>query len=293
MSLIVMGSVNHDLTIDVAEFPGPGETILARGTQTATGGKSANQAVAGALAGVPVQIVARCGADPAGELARADLEEAGVDTTLLTPAEAQTGTALIHLRQDGENTITVIPGANTLLTSADCPAQALGDARWLLLSLEVPLSTVLESAARARSAGVKVALNLSPSPVQPVSLAEVDLVIVNDGEARTLLGASPDELQDPAGAAGLETLVVTHGPRGASVYTAGTPSPVTVPGVPVHAVDTTGCGDAFAGVLVARLSAGDSMLAALDWATAFAAEAATQPGAQSSYPRDFAPAGQS
>lgn len=287
MSLLVMGSVNHDLTVNVEEFVRPGETILATGSSTATGGKSANQAAASALSGVSTTLVARCGSDSQGDEALAALADRGVKTDGMIRSEAPTGTALIHLRGDSENTITVIPGANAELTSEDCPDELLQQAAWILFCLEIPVPTVLEVASRAQALGVKVALNLSPFPPEALSLENIDLVIVNDGEALALLGETPAAANDPASTLGLETLVVTHGANGATVFTAGEQAALTVPGVKVNAVDTTGCGDAFAGSLIGRLSEGDQMMTATTWATHFAAQAATAPGALSSYPRDF------
>lgn len=286
MALLVMGSVNHDLTVYVHKFARPGETILASGSSTATGGKSANQAAAAALSGVETTLVARCGTDSQGDEAVAALADRGVNVGSMIRSDAPTGTALIHLRSDSENTITVIPGANAELSSQDYTDELLAQADWLLLCLEVPVPTVLEAARRARSLGVKVALNLSPSTPEKLSLEDIDLVIVNDGEAYGLLGA-PTTLNDPADALGIGTLVVTHGAKGASVFSAGPSEAVTVTGLKVDAVDTTGCGDAFAGALVGRLAEGDPIARATAWATQFAAQAATAPGALSSYPRHF------
>lgn len=285
--LLVMGSVNHDLTAYVHEFVRPGETILASGSSTATGGKSANQAAAAALSSVETTLVARCGTDSQGDEAVAALADRGVDVSSMIRSDTPTGTALIHLRSDSENTITVIPGANAELSSQDCTDELLAQADWLLLCLEVPVPTVLEIARRARALGVKVALNLSPSTPEELSLEDIDLAIVNDGEAYGLAGGAPLALNDPAGTLGLGTLVVTHGAKGASVFSAGTSEAVMVASLKVDAVDTTGCGDAFAGTLIGRLAEGDPIARATAWASQFAAQAATAPGALSSYPRHF------
>ncbi|MGJ9424875.1 ribokinase [Nesterenkonia halotolerans] len=292
MTLLVMGSVNRDITAQLSEFPQPGETVLARAAETATGGKSANQAVAAALVGAESHLVARCGADAAGTEAVASLLEAGVRAEAVTPGRGAQGMAFITVRSDGENTIVVVPGANAELSADDCPPALLDQAEWVLLGLEVPLETVLETASRAHAAGTKVALNASPLPVGAVDLRNVDMVIVNEGEAQHVLERAPrtesasSSSADPAAQLGIETLIVTRGGEGAVLHRYGQPA-VEVPGVPVKAVDTSGCGDAFAGALVGRLTCGDSLEAAASMASRFAADAATRFGAQSSYPRDF------
>lgn len=286
MTLLVMGSVNQDLTIRVPEFPRPGETLAASTLETSVGGKSANQAVAASLVGAASWLVARSGPDAAGEQAVRVLEEAGVRSDGVTCGTEPTGTAFISVRDDGENTIVVLPGANAQLRAEDCSAELLADASWLLLSMEVPQETVREAAARARAAGVPVALNASPLSGEPVDLRDVDMVVVNDGEAARLLGRAPSEVADVAAALGVGTAVITHGGDGAAVHRADA-SPIRIPGVPVDAVDTTGCGDAFAGALLGRLTCGDEPAEAGEIAARFAAEAATRAGAQTSYPRDF------
>lgn len=292
MTLLVMGSINRDITAQLSEFPQPGETLLASAAETATGGKSANQAVAAALIGAESHLVARCGGDAAGTEAVESLRETGVHVDAVTPGVGAQGMAFISVRPDGENTIVVVPGANAELRAEDCPAELLERADWVLLSLEVPLQTVLETAARARAAGTKVALNASPLPEQGLELRDVDLVIVNAGEAVELTRRSSavvdSSAQDPAAALNVETLIVTRGAEGATIYQAHA-APVHVPGVPVRAVDTSGCGDAFAGALLGRLTCGDTLETAATTAAQFAASAATRFGAQFSYPRDFAP----
>lgn len=291
MTLLIMGSVNRDITAQLPEFPQPGETLLATASETATGGKSANQAVAAALVGAQAHLIARCGSDAAGAEAVRSLREVGVHVEAVTPGRGAQGMAFITVRADGENTIVVVPGANAELRAQDCPQELLDQAEWILLSLEVPLETVLESAARARAAGVKVALNASPLPERTLDLHDVDLVIVNEGEAAALLAGAGapqqgSQLEDLAAALGIETLIVTRGAAGASIHASGHAT-VQVPGVEVQAVDTSGAGDAFAGALLGRITCGDSLETASAVAARFAALATTRVGAQAAYPRDF------
>lgn len=252
--------------------------------------------MAAALVGAQAHLIARCGSEATGADAVSSLRDAGVHVDAVTPGRGAQGMAFITVRADGENTIVVVPGANAELRAQDCPQELLDQAEWILLSLEVPLETVLESAARARAAGVKVALNASPLAGQPVDLSNVDLVIVNEGEAAQLLdeagtaesaagpGSTPPG--DLAAALKLQTLIITRGAQGASIHEAGHTS-TEVPSVKVEAVDTSGAGDAFAGALLGRLTLGDSLETAAATASRFAASATTRVGAQTAYPRDF------
>src|SRR5215212_1698406 len=124
--VVVVGSLNHDVTVVADRRPGGGETVLGRSVATASGGKGANQAVAAARAGARVAMVGCVGADAAGERLVAALRAAGVDTGPVRVLDDEpSGTALIVVDDAGENAIVVVPGANARLTGADVEA-ALG-----------------------------------------------------------------------------------------------------------------------------------------------------------------------
>lgn len=257
---------------------------------TLPGGKGANQATAAALLGGDVRIVGAVGDDSNGELLRGSLETAGVDTSWLsTVTGVATGTAMITVTGNGENTIVASPGANEALTAAHvCGADAFSCRVVLGLCLEIELDVVSAAAERAHEAGVVVLLNLSPFTSVPRELlALTDVLLVNEQEATQLLGVDV-ESADPAAVLaelarlGITRAVVTRGPAGSFVVDSGVFT--TVDSFAVRAVDTTGCGDAFMGSLAVRLAAGDSLAVAAQFATAVGAFAATGEGAQSSYP---------
>jgi ribokinase len=269
----VVGSVNMDLTFDVDTLPRPGETVLAPSLTYAPGGKGGNQAVAAARAGAQVQFVGAVGDDAVAEQLRAHLlaNGVGLDGTLGMPGPS--GTAIIVVDANAENTIVVTPGANGHLTLAAAAVRAVvADCDVLLTQLEIPVTTAVAAAQEARSAGAVVIVNASPAGQDQNSLAELaaiaDVVIANEAEA--------DEWPwRPT------HLVVTRGARGARYVGADGEFGVSAPAV--AAVDTTGAGDVFAGVLAANWprnpGSPGGRLCALQRACAAGALATLVPGA--------------
>lgn len=284
MSLVVVGSINQDLVAQVTRIPGPGETLLATGFARFGGGKGANQAVAAARAGrASVRFVGAVGRDDEGARLLAALEADGIDTSLVVEAVEPTGTALINVADDAENTIVVVPGANHALTELDeRQREAVASADVVLMQLEVPMELMVDAAGAMREGAVLV-LNAAPSADVPDALlSRVDVLVVNEHEAKDLSGQEelPAALEDLQGR--VESLVVTLGSAGSEVWEAG--ERAAVPALPARAVDTTGAGDTFCGVLGARLAAGDDLRTAARWASAAAALAVQRAGAQESVP---------
>ena len=162
----VLGSLNVDEIATVPRLPAPGETVLATGLMRRPGGKGANQAVAAARAGARVRMVGATGDDAGDALLRTALTADDVDTSALRCVAGEpTGLAVVTVQDDGENTITVVSGANAALRHDDvataCEPLATGDT--LLLQLEVPLAVVVEAARLASTAGARVVLNAAPA----------------------------------------------------------------------------------------------------------------------------------
>jgi ribokinase len=286
--VVVVGSANMDLILRVDALPAPGETVLGGDTVFRPGGKGANQAVAAARAGALVGFVGCVGDDADGIAIRDDLARAGVNTDLLfTLEDRRTGMAVVLVGPSGENQIAVSPGANHGLAVADVDrARAMIDgAAVLLLQLEVPPEVVRRAVQVASESGTTVVLNLSPAvAVDGDTLAKVDVLVVNRGEAAFLLesaagadialGDIADRLRDLGPAA----VVVTAGSAGAACATAGAIVPIEP--VAVAVVDTTGAGDAFAGTLATELSRGTDLVTAVRRANLAGAAAVQRPGAR-------------
>jgi ribokinase len=278
-TLLVLGSANADLVVEVGRRPGGGETVLGGDTVVLPGGKGANTAVAAARVGGSVALVGAVGGDGYGSLLRESLESSGVDTALVKTSARPTGIAYITVTPDGENSIVVSPGANADVSESDVDALSLDGVRVLTCSLEVPLETVIHAIDVAAKAGVRTVLNLSPVAELPArTLEQLTVLIVNEHEAAQL---APDF--EGLVRLGPKSAVVTLGARGAAVVTEEGITEVASIEV-AEVVDTTGAGDAFAGALSARLAAGDELAVAARYAAKVAALSVTKAGAQPSYP---------
>ncbi|MEV4341176.1 ribokinase [Streptomyces sp. NPDC049590] len=287
--LLVVGSANADLVIGVERRPAAGETVLGGDLAVHPGGKGANQAVAAARLEARTALLARVGDDGHGRLLLDSLRAAGVDTVGVLVGGAPTGVALITVDPSGDNSIVVSPGANARLRPEDVRAAdgLFRASRVVSAQLEIPLETVVE-VVRSLAPGSRFVLNPSPPRELPVEvLAACDPLIVNEHEARVILGDARVG-DDPADwarlllAKGPRSVVVTLGARGALVCDgSGT---ALVPSVKVDAVDTTGAGDAFTAALAWRLGAGAGLAEAAAYAARVGAAAVTRRGAQESYP---------
>lgn len=269
--VLVVGSLNVDVTTTVERHPGPGETVLGEGLTRSPGGKGANQAVAAAAAGARTRMVGAVGADSEGAAYRAGLSGQGVDTSAVRVVDGlPTGTALVLLDPAGENCIVVIPGANAAVSAADVDAALGAEAPdVVLLQHEVPSDVVAYAVRAGVAAGARVVLNVAPYADLPVDvLILADPVVANEHEAEQLALLGLD----------LSSLLVTRGAAGATWTRGGVEVTVTAP--VVQAVDTTGAGDAFCGALAAALAAGLDDRAALEAGVAAGADAVTRRGAQ-------------
>jgi ribokinase len=294
--IVIVGSLNADLCVQVPRFPARGETITGGGFTILPGGKGANQACAAGRLGGHAAMVGQVGPDAQAEMLLASLRYAGVDVSLVaTDDSAATGVALITVDHAGENQIVLAPGANgTFTPDRLAPAEpAIRAARVVLLQLEVPMGTVARAAAIARAAGVTVILDPAPAvPLPDDLLALADYLTPNEGELALLADgaitageAGSAVIDAQAGrlrARGCRSVLVKLGARGARLVTAD--GAVEWPAVPVRAVDTTAAGDAFNGALAVALAEGHPIGEAVRFATVAAAISVTRPGAQPSMP---------
>ena len=280
-TVLVAGSANLDFVVRASHIPAPGETVLGSSFMTFPGGKGANQAVACARAGgAQTRMLLALGSDAFAEPLERSLREAGVAAQIIRVAKETTGVAFICLSDDAENAITVAPGANACLRPEHLPD--LADVSHLLLQLETPLEAVASWARSAHDAGVRVVLNAAPARVLPSELlANIDVLIVNEGELATVAGAG-GRIVDAVRNLGSTDVVVTLGARGSCAYVDG--EWLLQPAFEIEALDTTGAGDTFCGTLVAALAKSSGFAEALRRASAASALACTRLGAQSSVP---------
>ncbi|MBW4674262.1 MAG: ribokinase [Desmonostoc geniculatum HA4340-LM1] len=293
MTIIVFGSINIDLVATAPRLPVGGETLLGENFFQVSGGKGANQAVALARLGIPVQMVGRVGADNFGVELLKNLQASGVQTNnVFVDETVSSGVAIITVSHTGENQIVVIPGANGRVNQEDVQrlSNLLPEATALLLQLEIPISAVVAAAKAARNANIKVILD--PAPAQSDLPAElyplVDIITPNEVEAGQLVGFAVDGEQTAAKATeillqrGVKCAIVKLGAKG--VFCATAQEKFFVPAFPVDVVDTVAAGDAFNGGLAAALFEGMSLHQGVVWGAVAGALAATKPGAQTSLP---------
>src|SRR5690348_12437689 len=100
-AVLVLGSLNMDLSVTVSALPRPGETVMAESITRQPGGKGGNQAVAAARLGGNVQMIGRLGDDDLARRIRAVLHDAGVDTRHVRTTEAATGQAFVTVDAHG------------------------------------------------------------------------------------------------------------------------------------------------------------------------------------------------
>ena len=246
--VVVVGSANMDLVARVVRLPHPGETVSAHDYFEACGGKGANQAIAAARAGARTAFIGAVGSDAAGDTLRAAFVHDAVDVSLLATVREPTGRALIGVSDDAENLIIVVPGANHALSvdHIDAAAALLANAKVVLVQLEVRLA-VVQRAVELAGHDTIVVLNPAPASELPDDvLRHVDVITPNEHEVALLGGAAA------LVARGVANVVVTQGARGALLVTRD--SETRIEPFAVTPVDTTGAGDAFCGVLSARLA---------------------------------------
>lgn len=287
--VLVAGAINTDLVARMNRAPVAGETITGLAFSIHAGGKGGNQAVAAARSGVPVTILGAIGADDFGSGRLDDLRAEGIDTGWVSVIQdAPSGVAMIFIEENGENRIAYVPGA-TMLVPPDVGERAVREVspRLVLATNELPQETLSALFAQARQESIPVIFNATPEPETSRRLLEhVDVLIVNEGEARALVdhpdNATPEAVIEGLQSLGPDGVVLTLGADGVIGRYDGHGFHHRSPRVDV--VDTTGAGDTFCGVLVAQLMEGLDLSEAARIGVHAGALAVTTVGAQSSIP---------
>lgn len=314
--VVVLGSINMDVSIECDRVPHEGETINGSHLLMSPGGKGANQAVAAARAGACVQMIGAVGSDAFGSVLCESLAQAGVATQLIAATSGSSGVAVV-LRSNQNNRIIIEHGANYALDET----RALHDLNAtltphdvLLIQFECSKSLVEAAITTAHVKGCRVIVN--PSPARSMSrelMGACDVLCLNETECEQLFGITPtiDEngtcpearaLQEVAkricavaqDSASEKTtpnnvpcssscsLLVTLGAAGSMRVTS--QNVMYQPSFAVHVQDTTAAGDTFVGYLAACLAADMPFAKACERASYAAALATTKVGAQLSIP---------
>ena len=291
--IVVVGSLNMDLVVQVPEIPKPGETILGFNFGSFPGGKGANQAVAAARLGATVTMIGQVGDDSYGEILVGNLASEGVNTKHISiDRNSATGVAMITVDERGQNSIAVASGANFTLTAEQIQSawEKIGEIDVLVMPLETPLETIYRAAKLAKDQNVRVVLNPAPArPLNPDLLTMVDILIPNEHGTLQIAGYIDNGDSSIAESAraligrGVNTVVITLGENGAMIVDKKL-GEKTIPSIKVDVLDTTAAGDSFVAALAVGLVEGKSLSEACSFANAAGAITVTRMGAQPSLP---------
>lgn len=292
--IVVVGSINLDLVAVATNIPSAGETVIGTDFQIHPGGKGANQAVAVARLGYPVQMIGRLGDDAFGAQLRSHLERAGVGTRGIATSDGASGVAVIVVSSRGENSIVVAPGANAQLTPQDLDANlaTIRGAGMVLAQLEIPLQTIERLAEICAHEDVPLILDPAPARELPRGvLQRATWFTPNETEA-AFYADDRSETAGPEHAPRIAEALFNRSCRGVllkrgsqGVYLAARRDQGEfLPAFKVTSIDSTAAGDAFNGAFAVGLMHGKSPRESAIFAAAVAAISVTRAGAQPSMP---------
>lgn len=286
--IVVVGSVTMDLVTCTAEIPRIGQTVIGKSFSTTPGGKGANQAVAAARLGYPVQFLGMVGDDLYGPQLIENLARAGVDTAAIAITHASSGLAPIFLAENGQNAIVVVPGANGKVDGSyvDQHLDAIRNAGMVLCQLELPMPTIDHTLDLC--AELRVPVMLDPAPAAPLSnsaWSRIAWFTPNESEASFYLEdrSEPEAIAEHLLDRGLRAVALKRGSEGAYVATSDGRSGWVKPFV-VDPIDTVAAGDCFNAAFAVGLLEGQDPWQAARFACAASAISVTRRGAQAAMP---------
>ena len=287
--IAVIGSTMMDLTVYADILPAAGETRFGESFTTGFGGKGANQAVMAARTGAKVTMITGIGKDGFGDESLQNFKDCQMDTSSVLRLDTHTGVAHIWVDGQGQNRISIVPGANFKLRPQDAidEVKKLKTVSVLIAQCEIPQEVTLAAFRTAQELGITTILN--PAPYQPLTddlLELTDWLIPNEIEFAELDKAhrAPDTDEIIASLREKGRTIVTLGSEGAAL--------VTIDGKvkrfaaqKISATDTTGAGDCFIGAFAAAIASGVTEESAVQFGIDCATKSVTRKGAQSSYPK--------
>jgi ribokinase len=263
--VVTLGDINVDLIARVPFYPPLGGDSLAKGAEVRAGGSAANTAVVLSKFGLEVSILARVGDDVLADHALSDLEQAGVDLSLVQrDPETKTGLIFAAVTPDGERTFFSCRGANTRTVLPSGDLAQIREAKILHISgyalVENPQrDAALQAMEEAHGSGVTVSVDLGVEVtttdrdeiVEMLSL--VSMVFPNLAVAQWLTGeAGAQESVEVLLSLGPELVGLKMRDQGCLIGSAD--EIFHVPAFKVHPMDDTGAGDSFdAGLILGRI----------------------------------------
>jgi ribokinase len=297
---LIIGSSNMDMFIYSDQLPRPGETVTGGTFEIHLGGKGANQAVAAARSGSTTFFIGKLGYDEYGDqmISQLNQEKIRTDYIIRTPNKPS-GIAFIMVDKDGENMISVAPGANSTLNPLEIEErkELIAKASAIVVQMEIPTNTI-EKIFQLASKGDAIKI-LNPAPLKRLPMKifkDIDVLVPNEGELfrlhrlqnlgklrgkneEKIINASKDILN-----LGTKTVITTLGPKGCYIYNEKEEISKKLPAYEVKAVDSVGAGDCFNGVLASMITQKNPLLDSVKYAICAASIAVTRKGAQESIP---------
>jgi len=294
--ICILGSLNMDVVLNIETMPKIGETIFAQSLTNIPGGKGANQAVASKQMGSDVYMIGKVGLDNNGDFLVNELGRHGINTEYVFKDDKETtGTAIITVNRQGNNSIVVVSGANMSISIDELKQSysIIKDCDVIIAQFETPSEITLAAFNYAKSHGLITILN--PAPAKKIDknlLKFTDIIIPNETEAYELTGILVEDL-DSAKKAGLcfiemgvNYVIVTLGSKGAALITK--EKKELIPAIVVKAIDTTAAGDSFIGAVASKLGVEELSYENLKKAIGFANKVSSivvqRSGAQPSIP---------
>lgn len=291
--ILVVGSLNMDMVIEMKRMPLQGETVLGENLEYIPGGKGANQAYAAGMLGGNAVMLGCVGKDSLGDRMKEHMAQSGADISGITQVEGYpSGMAVIYVNEEGDNSIVVISGANRAcgIDYLKENERLFRDSSYIVFQMEIPYESVVYGIQMAKEFGKTVILNPAPAPDElPAEVLDgIDYLTPNETELLKLTGRTVMSMENIRSGAeellqkGVKNVLVTLGDKG--VLLVNSQGAELYPTRKVNAVDTTAAGDCFNGAFAVGLSEGMSLEEAILFANTSSSIAVTRKGAQSSIP---------
>ncbi len=292
--LVVVGSINADLVLEVPRLPKPGETLSSSTMNVYPGGKGANQAAAASKLGYPTEFVGQVGRDAYAPMLRTALADCGVDTSKLHSIEGSSGLAFIMLQPGGENSIVLVGGANTSeeWQIEDDVTAAIQSAGAVLLQREIPETVNVIFAKLAAGSKIPVILDAGGAdrPLAHDLLPNISILSPNETELQRLTGLPTKTEKQCIAAAealvhqGVNKVLVKMGAKGSILVDIYGNVVKQKAAAVLNVEDTTGAGDCFTGAYAVAMLEGKSDAEAMEWAGIAASLCIQRQGAIPSMP---------